>query len=213
MTEGEHISALGISEPFPFRPLTPFVSTFPACGDSFWFEFAPHQKGSPNGAGTAQAVTEGLKQTGICKLLYNPFARGPGKISISPLRPPGNPRNPIETIAPRRGTALHTELVLQFKPSPFTGKVAANAMSRRKGNGSKLPSATRCSHSASLMLSTTLVGIWSSCSAAACNTPYSARFSPFRAGLMFEFAPHQKGSLSGAFKLIILCFPAECGYP
>ena len=25
---------------------------------------------------------------------------------------------------------------------------------------------------------TTLVGIWSSCSAAACNTPYSARFSP-----------------------------------
>ena len=35
----------------------------------------------------------------------------------------------------------------------------------------------------------------------------------FRAGLMFEFIPHQKGSLSGAFKLILLCFPAECGYP
>ena len=28
------------------------------------------------------------------------------------------------------------------------------------------------------LASTTLVGIWSSCSAAACNTPYSARFSP-----------------------------------
>ena len=27
---------------------------------------------------------------------------GPGKISISPLRPPCTPRNPIETIAPRR---------------------------------------------------------------------------------------------------------------
>ena len=25
--------------------------------------------------------------------------------------------------------------------------------------------------------------------------------------------PCQKGSLSGAFKLILLCFPAECGYP
>ena len=29
-----------------------------------------------------------------------------------------------------------------------------------------------------LLASTTLVGIWSSCFAAACNTPYSARFSP-----------------------------------
>ena len=29
------------------------------------------------------------------------FAGGPGKISISPLRPPCTPRNPIETIAPR----------------------------------------------------------------------------------------------------------------
>ena len=47
--EGEHLAELGIPEPFPFRPLTPFVSTFPACGDSFWFEFAPHQKGSPHG--------------------------------------------------------------------------------------------------------------------------------------------------------------------
>ena len=28
------------------------------------------------------------------------------------------------------------------------------------------------------LASTTLVGIWSSCFAAACNTPYSARFSP-----------------------------------
>ena len=33
------------------------------------------------------------------------------------------------------------------------GKVAANAMSRRKGNDSKLPSAARCSPSASLTLS------------------------------------------------------------
>ena len=39
------------------------------------------------------------------------------------------------------------------KLSPRAGKVAANAMSRRKGNDSKLPSAARCSHSASLTLS------------------------------------------------------------
>ena len=39
------------------------------------------------------------------------------------------------------------------KLSPRAGKVAANAMSRRKGNDSKLPSAARCSPSASLTLS------------------------------------------------------------
>ena len=65
-----------------------------------------YAKGSlSEGAGTAQAVTEGLKQTESNGLLYNP----------SGFR--------------------------YAKP-------------------------------------TTLVGIWSSCYAAACNTPYSARFSP-----------------------------------
>ena len=34
-TEGEHLAALARSELFPFRPLTPFVSTFPVNGDSF----------------------------------------------------------------------------------------------------------------------------------------------------------------------------------
>ena len=47
----------------------------------------------------------------------NFFARGPGKISISPLRPPGDPRNPIETIAPRRGTALYAVFALHPKGS------------------------------------------------------------------------------------------------
>ena len=43
-----------------------------------------------------------------------------------------------------------------------------------------MPSAERCSPSVCSLPFTdrTLVGIWSSCSAAACNTPYSARFSP-----------------------------------
>ena len=39
-TEGEHLTALGSSVPFPFRPLTPFVSTFPVNGDSFWLAVA-----------------------------------------------------------------------------------------------------------------------------------------------------------------------------
>ena len=49
------------------------------------------------------------------------FAGGPGKISISPLRPPCTPRNPIETIAPRRGTALYAEFVPHPKGSPERG--------------------------------------------------------------------------------------------
>ena len=48
---------------------------------------------------------------------------GPGKISISPLRPPCTPRNPIETIAPRRGTALYAEFVLHQK-APLYGELA-----------------------------------------------------------------------------------------
>ena len=39
-------------------------------------------------------------------------------MSISPLRPPGDPRNPFETIAPRRGTALHAVFALHPKGSP-----------------------------------------------------------------------------------------------
>ena len=44
-------------------------------------------------------------------------------MSISPLRPPCTPRNPIETIAPRRGTALYTEVVLCQKAPPFMGEL------------------------------------------------------------------------------------------
>ena len=51
------------------------------------------------------------------------FAGGPGKISISPLRPPGDPRNPFETIAPRRGTALYAVFVLYQKAPPFMGEL------------------------------------------------------------------------------------------
>ena len=44
LTEGDHLAALGGSELFPFWPLTPFVSTFPVNGDSFWLAVArnPH---------------------------------------------------------------------------------------------------------------------------------------------------------------------------
>ncbi len=46
------------------------------------------------------------------------------------------------------------------KLSPQAGKVAANAMSSRKGNDSKLPSAESCSPSASLTLSSSPVSRW-----------------------------------------------------
>ena len=42
-----------------------------------------------------------MKQTKSAVSFFIFFAGGPGKISISPLRPPCTPRNPIETIAPR----------------------------------------------------------------------------------------------------------------
>ena len=65
------------------------------------------------------------------------------------------------------------------KLSPQAGKVDTNGVSGRKGNGSEIPSAAICSPSVTAYAATrTLVGIWSSCYAAACNTPYSARFSP-----------------------------------
>ena len=53
------------------------------------------------------------------------FCGGPGKISISPLRPPCTPRNPIETIAPRRGTALCAEFVPHPKAPPLAGELSA----------------------------------------------------------------------------------------
>ena len=40
LSEGEHLAALGDFVPFPFRLLTPFVSTFPVNGDSFWLVVA-----------------------------------------------------------------------------------------------------------------------------------------------------------------------------
>ena len=46
---------------------------------------------------------------------------------------------------------------------------------------------------------TTLVGIWSSCFAAACNTPYSARFSPRCIAHWARSAriPRKRGQLMG----------------
>ena len=56
---------------------------------------------------------------------------GQGRFRFLPLGPPAPPRNPIETIAPRRGTALYAEFVLQFKLSPFTGKVSRRSRDER----------------------------------------------------------------------------------
>ena len=39
--EGGTIKQLGSFMPHPFRSLTLFVSTFPACGDSFWLVLLP----------------------------------------------------------------------------------------------------------------------------------------------------------------------------
>ncbi len=75
------------------------------------------------GSRQAKGLTEGLTQANSCKLLYTLFAKGPGEISISPLRPPGDPRNPFETIAPRRGTALYAVFVLYQKAPPFMGEL------------------------------------------------------------------------------------------
>ena len=46
---------------------------------------------------------------------------GRGRFRFLPLGPPGNPHNPIETIAPRRGTALHAVFVLHQKAPPPAG--------------------------------------------------------------------------------------------
>ena len=69
-------------------------------------------------------------------------------------------------------------LTADKKLSPRAGKVDTNVCEWPKGERLKNAKLSYCSPSASLALSRTLVGIWSSCSAAACNTPYSARFSP-----------------------------------
>ena len=70
--EGEHLVALGSFESFPFRLLIAFAATFPVNGDSFWLVVAPQKRLPGRGAGTALAVTEGLRQTERCELLYNP---------------------------------------------------------------------------------------------------------------------------------------------
>ena len=57
-TEGEQLTALGSFKPFPFRHGSR-RDTFPARGDSFWIVVAPKRLPAL-GAGTAQAVTEGL---------------------------------------------------------------------------------------------------------------------------------------------------------
>ena len=75
------------------------------------------------GSRQTEGLTEGLTQANSCELLYTLFAKGPGEISISPLRPPGDPRNPFETIAPRRGTALYAVFVLYQKAPPFMGEL------------------------------------------------------------------------------------------
>ena len=72
---------------------------------------------------------------------------------------------------PRPGSLF----IANQKLSPRAGKVARSA-ERGAAKNSRMPRVIP--PSASLTLSRTLVRIWSSCSAAACNTPYSARFSP-----------------------------------
>ena len=59
---------------------------------------------------------------------------------------------------------------------------------------------------------TTLVGIWSSCFAAACNTPYSARFSPRCIAHWARSAriPRKRGQLMGVRHYVsILRFAAS----
>ena len=101
-TEGEHLATLGRFESFPFRLLIAFASAFPVNGDSFWLVVAPKRLPG-RGAGTALAVTEGLRQTERCELLYNPSGslRSPqrwleyGRLAALPLAilpiPPDSP--------------------------------------------------------------------------------------------------------------------------
>ena len=53
-------------------PLSALRATFPVNGDSFWVAVAQSQKSPRTGSWHGAAVTEGLKQTKNCKLLYNP---------------------------------------------------------------------------------------------------------------------------------------------
>ena len=94
------------------------------------------------------------------------------------------------------------------KLSPQAGKVDTNGVSGRKGNGSEIPSAAICSPSVTACAATrTLVGIWSSCYAAACNTPYSARFSPRCIAHWARSAriPRKRGRLKLQHKLGVQC--------
>ena len=94
------------------------------------------------------------------------------------------------------------------KLSPQAGKVDTNGVSGRKGNGSEIPSAAICSPSVTACAATrTLVGIWSSCYAAACNTPYSARFSPRCIAHWARSAriPRKRGRLKLQYKLGVQC--------
>ena len=94
------------------------------------------------------------------------------------------------------------------KLSPQAGKVDTNGVSGRKGNGSEIPSAAICSPSVTAYAATrTLVGIWSSCSAAACNTPYSARLSPRCIAHWARSAriPRKRGRLKLQHKLGVQC--------
>ncbi len=61
--------ALGDSKPHPFRH---FVPLSPLAGTAFGLVVAQTKRLPERGAGTALAVTEGLRQAKSCELIYNP---------------------------------------------------------------------------------------------------------------------------------------------
>ena len=69
---GGIVKPTGCFEPFPFRPLTSFVSTFPARGDSFWVVLPPACP--ERGGGCEQSEqTEGLQRG--CSCLRQPLSQ------------------------------------------------------------------------------------------------------------------------------------------
>ena len=112
-----------------------------------------------------------------CKLLYNFFLQGgQGRFRFLPLGPPAPPVTPLKRSL-REGVRHCTPSLHCTKRLPFTGSWQTEGLTEGLTITSEKtfffnPSGFRYAKP------TTLVGIWSSCSAAACNTPYSARFSP-----------------------------------
>ena len=89
---------------------------------------------------------------------------------------------------------LCADFLLSAKSFPHEmGKVAANAMSRRKGNDSKLPSAASCSPSASLTLMCQDIRVNAQVGT---RSPYSLPFVilPVPARSPFRFIRHRRRS-------------------